>query len=242
VGLSMGNYQVGETVSSADQNITKQTCYAGNEYDVPDDWKLADWNGAINGGNYNVIFIEMHATWWASCNNSQNGQAGQAHQEYADNPHVKFINVLADLNQPYSCTDWGNMPEGGSCQIVEDTGYAYYNLFNSNNAYSSAAWIDHNMEVHYKTNVATSESIINEIDEMLDACGDLCMDCPTSGTGDVNADGQINVIDVVEILNVILNFNGEFTDECAQSSADFNSDNRVNVTDIVAIVNQILNP
>ena len=39
------------------------TCYAGNEYDVPDDWKLADWNGAINGGNYNVIFIEMHATW-----------------------------------------------------------------------------------------------------------------------------------------------------------------------------------
>ena len=62
-GLSMASYQEGQTVNFADQNIAKQTCYAGNEYDVPDDWKLADWNGAINGGNYNVIFIEMHATW-----------------------------------------------------------------------------------------------------------------------------------------------------------------------------------
>ena len=63
LGLSMASYQVGQTVSSADQNITKPTCYAGNEYDVPDAWKLADWNGAINGGNYNVIFIQMHASW-----------------------------------------------------------------------------------------------------------------------------------------------------------------------------------
>ena len=132
------------------------------------------------------------------------------------------------------------MPEGGSCQIVEDTGYAYYNLFNSNNAYSSAAWIDHNMEVHYKTNVATSESIINEIDEMLDACGDLCMDCPTSGTGDTNAVGLINVIDIVQMVEGILNHG--FTDECVQSSADYNSDGIVNVIDIVAIVDTILNP
>ena len=123
-------------------------------------------------------------------------------------------------------------------------GYDYFNLFNSQVAYSSSAWIDHNMVVHYKANEAGSGIISSNIDEMLEACGDLCVedDCPTSGTGDVNADGQIDVIDVVEILNVILNFNGEFTDECAQSSADFNSDNRVNVTDIVAIVNEILSP
>ena len=63
LGVSMASYQVGQTVSSADQNITKPTCYAGNGYVVPDDWKLADWNGAINGGNYNVIFIEMSGSW-----------------------------------------------------------------------------------------------------------------------------------------------------------------------------------
>ena len=56
-------YQVGDLVSSSHQNITKSTCYAGNEYDTNEDWKLADWNGATNGGHYTVIFIEMSATW-----------------------------------------------------------------------------------------------------------------------------------------------------------------------------------
>ena len=63
LGVSMASYQVGQTVSSADQIITKQTCYAGNEYNVPEDWKLADWNGDINGGDYTVIFIDMSASW-----------------------------------------------------------------------------------------------------------------------------------------------------------------------------------
>ena len=134
------------------------------------------------------------------------------------------------------------MPEGGSSQIVEDTGSDYFNLFNSQVAYSSSAWIDHNMVVHYKANEAGSWIISSNIDEMLEACGDLCIedDCPTSGTGDVNADGLINVIDIVEIVGAILN--GGFTNECVQSSADINSDGVVNVIDIVAIVDLILNP
>ena len=77
---------------------------------------------------------------------------------------------------------------------------------------------------------------------MLEACGELCLedDCPTSGTGDVNADGLINVIDIVAIMDAILNHG--FTDDCVQSSADINSDGVINVSDIVAIVNEILNP
>ena len=63
LGLSIASYQEGQTISSFDQHITKETCYAGNEYVVPDDWKLADWNGAINGGNYIVIFIDMSGSW-----------------------------------------------------------------------------------------------------------------------------------------------------------------------------------
>ena len=57
------NYNVGEFISEADQNLTKSTCYPGNGYAVNDNWKLSDWNGAVNGGNYNVIFIDMAATW-----------------------------------------------------------------------------------------------------------------------------------------------------------------------------------
>ena len=56
-------YDVGDIVSNSHQNITKSTCYAGNEYENGDSWKLADWNGATNGGHYTVIFIEMSATW-----------------------------------------------------------------------------------------------------------------------------------------------------------------------------------
>ena len=39
------------------------TCYAGNDYAIDDIWKLADWNGELNGGNYNIIYIEMSASW-----------------------------------------------------------------------------------------------------------------------------------------------------------------------------------
>ena len=64
ISLSIASvYDVGDIVSDSHQNIAKSTCYAGNEYEVGDDWKMADWNGATNGGHYNVIFIEMSATW-----------------------------------------------------------------------------------------------------------------------------------------------------------------------------------
>ena len=56
-------YDVGDIVSDTHQNITKSTCFAGNDYGVGDDWKLADWNGATNGGHHTVIFMEMSATW-----------------------------------------------------------------------------------------------------------------------------------------------------------------------------------
>ena len=56
-------YNVGDFISDTHQNITKSTCYAGNEYENGDNWKLADWNGATNGGHYTVIFIDMAATW-----------------------------------------------------------------------------------------------------------------------------------------------------------------------------------
>ena len=51
--------------------------------------------------------------------------------------------------------------------------------------------------------------------------------------GDINNDGQINVIDIISTVNLILS--NEY-----QSIADINSDNQLNVLDIVAIVNIIL--
>ena len=62
--------------------------------------------------------------------------------------------------------------------------------------------------------------------------------CDTAGTGDVNGDGDANVLDIVTIVNVILG--GEFADECAAAAADVNGDGEANVLDIVQIVNGIL--
>ena len=161
--------------------------------------------------------------------------------DYADNNHVKFLIALMDPGQPYSCTQWGNAPDGGSSQIVHDTEYDIFNMLNTGNQFPSYVWIDHEMRIYKKENGVSATQISTSIDEMLEACGELCLedDCPTSGTGDVNADGLINVIEIVAIVGAILNSDG-FTDECVQSSADYNSDGTINVIDIVAIVDLIL--
>jgi hypothetical protein len=136
----------------------------------------------------------------------------------------------------------------------------FFTLFHDSwNAFPLFVLIDHTMTVRAKpwtlennsnsSSCDGSENTINNwtggstndfIQQLVDECGELCIEdnCPTSGTGDTNADGFINVIDIVEIVDGILNHG--FTDECVQSSADYNSDGTVNVIDIVEIVELIL--
>ena len=63
LSFSFAFYNIGETVSTSDQGLAKSTCYEGNGYSLDDEWSLSDWNGDTNGGTYNVVFIEMSATW-----------------------------------------------------------------------------------------------------------------------------------------------------------------------------------
>ena len=56
-------YEEGEYISEEHQNISQRTCYPGNGYDENDFWKLADWSGALNGGYYNIVYIDMAASW-----------------------------------------------------------------------------------------------------------------------------------------------------------------------------------
>jgi len=58
-------------------------------------------------------------------------------------------------------------------------------------------------------------------------------ECPLNG--DVNADGIVNIQDVIIVVNMVL---GTSTDvECA----DYNGDGEVNIQDIILVVNKILN-
>ena len=75
---------------------------------------------------------------------------------------------MGDLNQPYSCTQWGNVATSGMPLITDDTGLPMFGLFHTDNLLPSAVYIDHTMTVHYKQAGHDNESTINDrIQEML---------------------------------------------------------------------------
>ena len=67
--------------------------------------------------------------------------------------------------------------------------------------------------------------------------GALYAGCDNAGSGDVNGDGNANVLDIVQIVNVILG--GSFADECAAEGADVSGDGSADIIDIVMIINNI---
>ena len=62
LSASFAIYTVGETVSILDQNIVLEGCDASSDY-YQEEFKLADWNGDLNGGNYKVMWLELSASW-----------------------------------------------------------------------------------------------------------------------------------------------------------------------------------
>tara|TARA_B100000579_G_scaffold437493_2_gene467064 strand:+ start:739 stop:1236 length:498 start_codon:yes stop_codon:yes gene_type:complete len=79
----------------------------------------------------------------------------------------------------------------------------------------------------------------NEIDTalMLSIIDDLLFE--NTLLGDVNQDGLINILDVVNIINFILSDNTPSDTQFI--SSDLNQDNIINILDVVLIVNIILN-
>ena len=68
LSLTFAVYNLGDTVSITDQNITLEGC--ADEWNnepsnyIGEEFKLADWNGALNeSGEYHVIWLEMSASW-----------------------------------------------------------------------------------------------------------------------------------------------------------------------------------
>ena len=72
--------------------------------------------------------------------------------------------ALADLNQPYSCTQWGNVPDGGASQIIHDTSSQIWSFFETGGAVPSTVWLDHEMRVFDMMNNAGRWSIGSRID------------------------------------------------------------------------------
>ena len=177
-------------------------------------------------------------------------------EEFGDQG-VKFIASLTDPGQPYSCTDWQNGGISGMPLVIEDQGY--FDLFHDSwNAYPSFVLIDHTMTVRAKTwtlennsNTSACDGSNNSVNgwsggntsdfiqQLLDECGDLCIDggCSTS-IGDVNEDEILNIQDLITMVNHILG--SSLLSDCALEAADMNVDSIVNIQDLISLVNAIL--
>ena len=61
--LSAQTYCAGDQITSVHQNQSHEVCAGYEDYETGDTFKLSDFNGAVNGGDYNIIFIDMSASW-----------------------------------------------------------------------------------------------------------------------------------------------------------------------------------
>ena len=238
--LSQGYYSEGDIVSQEDQFYSVPTCFAGNGYNLNENWKLADWNADYNGGSYNVIFMDIQAGWCPPCV-GWTELYGQIHYDYADNNHVKFITALFDEDSEEdnddwpTCSQWGQLPGNSidnlvSAQIVDDNNLGLFNMFNSENAIPSTVWLGHDMKVHKLGNNLGQWHINYYIGQMLELCGSLC--APV--LGDVDDDGSLNIVDIVIIVDLVIN-------NSYLSNADANEDGYLDILDILILVDTILN-
>jgi len=56
-------YSAGMTMTNSHQNQSHSVCYGETDEGDPNYLSFRDYNGATNGGNYHVIFLDMAASW-----------------------------------------------------------------------------------------------------------------------------------------------------------------------------------
>ena len=229
-------YSVGDVISSAHQNQSFNICYGEHP---EDDFKLVHFNGAENGGVYKVMLIDISATWCGPCVQFI-PDFDAIDQNWSDNDGVEVFNALADLNQPYTCSQWGNMGIPNIPMIAHDAQSHIFNWFNTGSAIPSTVFIDHEMRVQYMSNQVSYTQANNIIQNMLD-------DCTMCGNPDYDNDAVLNDED-----NCPNDYNpnqededmdniGDLCDDCHNLAGDPNDDMFVTVTDIILVVSMISN-
>ena len=56
-------YSPGMTITDSHQNQSHLVCFGETDEGDPNYLSLRDYNGATNGGNYHVMFIDLAASW-----------------------------------------------------------------------------------------------------------------------------------------------------------------------------------
>ena len=202
----------------------------------------------------------------------QTGSVGSIHEYWETSEASEAVftgTLLADINQPYSCSQWANSAPGTGGDIIHDTNYGFHSLYNSQNAFPSTVWIDHEMKVYYKTN-NTGYYLVNlKLEDMLEDCGECRVDgqvVPASGQQDCcetyggtystqnNTLPELDVHTCLASASTWVNLCSECTgtvdsdgdgiddecDDCLNNLGDVNADAAYDILDIVQVVNMIL--
>ena len=229
-------YSVGDIISTAHQNQSFDVCYGEHP---ENDFKLAHFNGAENGGVYKVMLIDISATWCGPCVQFI-PDFDAIDQNWADNDGVEVFNALGDLNQPYTCSQWGNMGIPNIPMITHDAQNNIFSWFNTGSAIPSTVFIDHEMRVHYMSNQVSYTQANNLIQSMLDNCtmcgnpdydNDFVLNESDNCPNDYNPNQEDEDMDSI----------GDICDDCHNLSGDPNDDMFVTVTDIIMVVSIISN-
>lgn len=56
-------YSPGMTMINSHQNQSHSVCFGETDEGDPSSLSFGDYNGATNGGDYHVIFVDMAASW-----------------------------------------------------------------------------------------------------------------------------------------------------------------------------------
>ena len=121
---------------------------------------------------------------------------------------------------------------GSSGGVQGGNTYDLYYMPNDGSPYPRDFVINQEGIISYANNEIDTAWMLSVIYNLLSNNEDILL-------GDVNSDGLINVLDVVNIINFILSINIPVGDQFVLS--DINQDDVINVLDVVLIVNIILN-
>ena len=119
---------------------------------------------------------------------------------------------------------------GSSGGVQGGNTYDLYYMPNDGSPYPRDFIIDQQGIIAYANNEIDTEWMIYVINELSEFNGGVL--------GDVNQDGVINILDIINVINFIL---GESPTSDEFILSDINQDNIINILDVVLLVNLIIN-
>ena len=120
---------------------------------------------------------------------------------------------------------------GSSGGVQGGDTYDDYYMPNDGSPYPRDFIVDQEGILQYANNEIDTEWMMYVLEELIGSTEGI--------TGDVNNDGLINILDVIQTVNIILGANPKPTDYELWAS-DMNQDGNIDILDIVLIVNTIL--